>query len=178
MCARPASAIATVATGAQALEAAPRPPGEQAASGGALTPAGDESGVPPAAGFLTTAGCRKIFADKKSGKNALRPELKACHAFLDTGDTLVVPSPGRYGRSLHRPGAVSARSPDSATAHPTRVPSSRRSRTGKPASHSRPGKSASQGEGGVLSGGALQHLPGGHRRGRGGRLSRRSGAAM
>ena len=33
---------------------------------------------------LTAAGCRKIFADKKSGKDALRPELKACHAFLDT----------------------------------------------------------------------------------------------
>ncbi|MFJ8036514.1 recombinase family protein [Streptomyces sp. NPDC096032] len=49
---------------------------------------------------LTVAGCRKIFADKKSGKNALRPELKACHAFLDTGDTLVVPSLDRYGRSL------------------------------------------------------------------------------
>ncbi|MFI9724283.1 recombinase family protein [Streptomyces sp. NPDC052396] len=51
-------------------------------------------------GTLTAAGCRKIFADKKSGKNALRPELKACHAFLDTGDTLVVPSLDRYGRSL------------------------------------------------------------------------------
>ncbi|WP_434100708.1 recombinase family protein [Streptomyces olivaceoviridis] len=49
---------------------------------------------------LTAAGCRKIFADKKSGKNALRPELKACHAFLDLGDTLVVPSLDRYGRSL------------------------------------------------------------------------------
>ncbi|MFI6603512.1 recombinase family protein [Nonomuraea sp. NPDC050536] len=49
---------------------------------------------------LTAAGCRKIFADKKSGKDALRPELKACHAFLDAGDTLVVPSLDRYGRSL------------------------------------------------------------------------------
>ncbi|WP_392900722.1 recombinase family protein [Streptomyces sp. LN699] len=49
---------------------------------------------------LTAAGCRKIFADRKSGKNALRPELKACHAFLDPGDTLVVPSLDRYGRSL------------------------------------------------------------------------------
>ncbi|MFD6326186.1 recombinase family protein [Streptomyces sp. NPDC058442] len=49
---------------------------------------------------LTAAGCREIFADKKSGKNALRPELKACHAFLDPGDTLVVPSLDRYGRSL------------------------------------------------------------------------------
>ncbi|MFI8888169.1 recombinase family protein [Streptomyces sp. NPDC053813] len=49
---------------------------------------------------LTAAECRKIFADKKSGKNAIRPELKACHAFLDPGDTLVVPSLDRYGRSL------------------------------------------------------------------------------
>ncbi|MCQ8194646.1 recombinase family protein [Streptomyces sp. RCU064] len=49
---------------------------------------------------LTNAGCRRIFADKKSGKNAERPELKACHAFLTEGDTLVVPSLDRYGRSL------------------------------------------------------------------------------
>ncbi|WP_434099900.1 Tn3 family transposase [Streptomyces viridosporus] len=49
---------------------------------------------------LTAAACRKIFADKKSGRNALRPELKACHTFLDAGDTLLVPSLGRYGRSL------------------------------------------------------------------------------
>lgn len=50
---------------------------------------------------LTAAGCRRIFADEKSGKNAHRPELKACHAFLAPGDTLVVPSLDRYGRSLH-----------------------------------------------------------------------------
>src|SRR5688572_22717463 len=49
---------------------------------------------------LTAAGRRKIFADEKSGKNALRPEPKACHAFLDPGDTLVVPSLDRWGRSL------------------------------------------------------------------------------
>ncbi|MFF4230979.1 recombinase family protein [Streptomyces sp. NPDC001820] len=49
---------------------------------------------------LKAAGGRRIFADKKSGKNDLRPELKACHAFLDAGDTLVVPSLDRYGRSL------------------------------------------------------------------------------
>jgi DNA invertase Pin-like site-specific DNA recombinase len=49
---------------------------------------------------LTEAGCRRIFADKKSGKNDLRPELKACHAFLQPGDTLVVPELARYGRSL------------------------------------------------------------------------------
>ncbi|WP_374224363.1 recombinase family protein [Streptomyces sp. ISL-94] len=49
---------------------------------------------------LNAAGCRRIFADMKSGKNDLRPELKACHAFLTPGDTLVVPSLDRYGRSL------------------------------------------------------------------------------
>ncbi|MFB7126446.1 recombinase family protein [Kitasatospora sp. NPDC056273] len=49
---------------------------------------------------LTEAGCRRIFADKKSGKDDLRPELKACHAFLQSGDTLVVPALDRYGRSL------------------------------------------------------------------------------
>lgn len=49
---------------------------------------------------LKAAGCRRIFADKKSGKNDLRPELKACHDFLTPGDTLVVPSLDRYGRSL------------------------------------------------------------------------------
>ncbi|ATM24839.1 DNA invertase (plasmid) [Streptomyces alboflavus] len=49
---------------------------------------------------LTLAGCRRIFPEQKSGKNDLRPELKACHAFLQSGDTLVVPSLDRYGRSL------------------------------------------------------------------------------
>ncbi|MDI6413140.1 recombinase family protein [Streptomyces albus] len=49
---------------------------------------------------LTAAGCRKIFADKKSGRTDLPPELKACHAFLDAGDTLVVPSLDRYDRRL------------------------------------------------------------------------------
>lgn len=50
--------------------------------------------------ILKAARCRRIFADKKSGKNAQRPELQACHAFLTAGDTLVVPSLDRYGRSL------------------------------------------------------------------------------
>ncbi|MER7807548.1 recombinase family protein [Streptomyces sp900116325] len=49
---------------------------------------------------LTAAGCRRIFADKRSSKNNLRAALKACHAFLTPGDTLVVPSLDRYGRSL------------------------------------------------------------------------------
>ncbi|MFC4016026.1 recombinase family protein [Nonomuraea purpurea] len=31
---------------------------------------------------LTAAGCGRIFADKKSGRSADRPELDACHTFL------------------------------------------------------------------------------------------------
>ncbi|WP_327278343.1 recombinase family protein [Streptomyces sp. NBC_01224] len=46
------------------------------------------------------------------GKNDLRPELKACHAFLAAGDTLVVPALDRYGRSLQD--LVAWRRPDSA----------------------------------------------------------------
>lgn len=49
---------------------------------------------------LRAAGCRRIFTDTKTGKNALRPELQAAHAFVAAGDTLVVPSLDRYGRSL------------------------------------------------------------------------------
>lgn len=49
---------------------------------------------------LLAAGCRRIFADHKSGRTAERPDLKACHAFLNPGDTLIVPALDRYGRSL------------------------------------------------------------------------------
>lgn len=49
---------------------------------------------------LEAAGCVKIFADKKSGKNAQRPELKACLAYLRPGDTLIVPALDRLARSL------------------------------------------------------------------------------
>ncbi|CAM5254814.1 recombinase family protein [Streptomyces griseomycini] len=49
---------------------------------------------------LNAAGCRRIFSDRKSGKNDPRPGLEACHAFPAPGDTLVVPSHDRYGRSL------------------------------------------------------------------------------
>ncbi|MEU0876797.1 recombinase family protein [Nocardia brasiliensis] len=49
---------------------------------------------------LTAAGCQRIFTDKKSGKNAEREELQACMDYLRPGDTLVVPSLDRLGRSL------------------------------------------------------------------------------
>ncbi|GAB3451223.1 recombinase family protein [Streptomonospora sediminis] len=49
---------------------------------------------------LEEAGCIKVFADKQSGKNAQRPELKACMAYLRPGDTLVVPALDRLARSL------------------------------------------------------------------------------
>ncbi|SCK63476.1 MULTISPECIES: recombinase family protein [unclassified Streptomyces] len=49
---------------------------------------------------LTEAGCIRIFADKKSGKNAEREELRKALDYLREGDTLVVPSLDRLGRSL------------------------------------------------------------------------------
>ncbi|MGC5020664.1 recombinase family protein [Micromonospora sp. DT47] len=51
-------------------------------------------------GALTAAGCRRIFAEKQSGRDTDRPELTACLAFLAPGDTLVVPSLDRLSRSL------------------------------------------------------------------------------
>lgn len=49
---------------------------------------------------LTTAGCIRVFADKKSGKNAEREELWRALDYLRPGDTLVVASLDRLGRSL------------------------------------------------------------------------------
>lgn len=49
---------------------------------------------------LRSAGCRRVFADKKSGKDTDRPELAAALQFLEPGDTLVVPALDRFGRSL------------------------------------------------------------------------------
>jgi DNA invertase Pin-like site-specific DNA recombinase len=49
---------------------------------------------------LAEAGCIRIFADKKSGKNAEREELWKALDYLREGDTLVVPSLDRLGRSL------------------------------------------------------------------------------
>jgi DNA invertase Pin-like site-specific DNA recombinase len=49
---------------------------------------------------LTEAGCARIFTDKQSGKDMLRPELVAAFDYLRAGDTLVVLSLDRLGRSL------------------------------------------------------------------------------
>lgn len=49
---------------------------------------------------LKTAGCQRIFSDKKSGKNAEREELQKALDYLRPGDTLVVPSLDRLGRSI------------------------------------------------------------------------------
>jgi len=50
---------------------------------------------------LTEAGCLRIFADKQSGRTADRAELGQALDYLRAGDTLVVPSLDRLGRSLH-----------------------------------------------------------------------------
>ena len=42
----------------------------------------------------------KVFEDKCSGKDANRPQLKACLEYLRDGDTLVVHSIDRLARSL------------------------------------------------------------------------------
>jgi DNA invertase Pin-like site-specific DNA recombinase len=49
---------------------------------------------------LRAVGCRRIFAEKQSGRDTDRPKLTACLAFLAPGDTLVVPSLDRLSRSL------------------------------------------------------------------------------
>lgn len=49
---------------------------------------------------LEAAGCHRIFSDKKSGKNTEREELWKALDYLREGDTLVVPSLDRLGRSI------------------------------------------------------------------------------
>jgi DNA invertase Pin-like site-specific DNA recombinase len=49
---------------------------------------------------LKAAGCRRVFADKKSGKDTDRPELRTALEFMQPGDILVVPSLDRLSRSL------------------------------------------------------------------------------
>jgi DNA invertase Pin-like site-specific DNA recombinase len=49
---------------------------------------------------LKAAGCRRVFAEKQSGRGTDRPELAACLDFMEAGDTLVVPALDRLSRSL------------------------------------------------------------------------------
>lgn len=49
---------------------------------------------------LDDIGCAKVFSDQLSGRDADRPQLRACLAYLRAGDTLVVPSLDRLSRSL------------------------------------------------------------------------------
>jgi DNA invertase Pin-like site-specific DNA recombinase len=49
---------------------------------------------------LDDVGCAMVFSDQLSGRDADRPELQACLAYLRAGDTLVVPSLDRLSRSL------------------------------------------------------------------------------
>ncbi|MFD8533931.1 recombinase family protein [Streptosporangium canum] len=49
---------------------------------------------------LEAAGCSRIFVDKKSGKDVEREELWKALDYMRPGDTLVVPSLDRLGRSL------------------------------------------------------------------------------
>ncbi|MET4783436.1 recombinase family protein [Glaciihabitans sp. UYNi722] len=49
---------------------------------------------------LTTAGAERIYSDKITGKNAARLGLSECMKFLRRGDTLLVYSTDRLGRSM------------------------------------------------------------------------------
>lgn len=49
---------------------------------------------------LEAAGCQRVFSDKKSGKNAEREELRSALDYLRPGDTLIVSSLDRLGRSI------------------------------------------------------------------------------
>ena len=49
---------------------------------------------------LRAAGAEFIYADKLTGKNAARPGLADCMKFLRRGDTLLVYSTDRLGRSV------------------------------------------------------------------------------
>ncbi len=49
---------------------------------------------------LRAAGCRRVFAEKTSGRDTDRPLLAACLDFMQPGDTLVVAALDRLSRSL------------------------------------------------------------------------------
>ena len=48
---------------------------------------------------LESAGCDKVFKEKRSGVDAGRPELKRCLEYLREGDTLLVTKIDRLARS-------------------------------------------------------------------------------
>jgi DNA invertase Pin-like site-specific DNA recombinase len=48
---------------------------------------------------LESAGCNKVFKEKRSGVDAGRPELKRCLEYLREGDTLLVSKIDRLARS-------------------------------------------------------------------------------
>ena len=48
---------------------------------------------------LESAGCDKVFKEKRSGVDAGRPELKRCLEYLREGDTLLVSKIDRLARS-------------------------------------------------------------------------------
>ena len=49
---------------------------------------------------LEKAGCERIYADKRSGKNLDRAEWRKCYRDLRSGDTLIVWKLDRLGRSV------------------------------------------------------------------------------
>ena len=49
---------------------------------------------------LHNAECDRIYKEKRSGRTAERPELKACMNYLREGDTLVITRLDRLARSV------------------------------------------------------------------------------
>ena len=49
---------------------------------------------------LQRAGCDRIYQEKRSGRTAERPELKACMNYLREGDTLIISRLHRLARSV------------------------------------------------------------------------------
>lgn len=51
-------------------------------------------------GMLRDAGAVRVYSEKVSGARGARPELEACLDDLDAGDTMLVVSVSRLGRSM------------------------------------------------------------------------------
>jgi DNA invertase Pin-like site-specific DNA recombinase len=49
---------------------------------------------------LNSAGCEKIYQEKRSGKTSARPEFQHCMNYLREGDTLVITKLDRLARSV------------------------------------------------------------------------------